>query len=156
VHQEPDHEPVANDFHTTNLASTTNVTNNALVHAGKRSLSPGGNISAPVSPPLPDDNPVSMWASGQSVLETNGVGRMTLTEPDQYFDWDIRSVSNAWIRQPQTHGARVFVSDLESALTKNLASTLGQLRDVFLDSNGVPNRVYLSQMHPFVEDGSTK
>ena len=156
MHQEPDHEPVANDFHTTNLASTTNVTNNALVHAGKRSLSPGGNIIAPLSPPLPDDNPVSMWASGQSVLETNGVGRMTLTEPDQYFDWDIRSVSNAWIRQPQTHRARVFVSDLESALTKNLASTLGQLRDVFLDSNGVPNRVYLSQMHPFVEDGSTK
>ena len=127
MHQEPDYEPVANDFHTTNLASTTNLTNNALVHAGKRSLSPGGNISAPVSPPLPYDNLVSMWTSGQSVLETNGVGRMTLTEPDQYFDWDIRSVGNAWICQPQTHGPRVFVSDLESALTKKPREHIGAI-----------------------------
>ena len=129
---------------------------NLSIHERKRSLTPDGDEDLTHSNArMTDDSAISMWAPGQSVLESNGVERITLAEPDQYFDWDIRAVSNSWIR-PETHRARVFVSDLDTDSGKKLANTVLHMRNVLFDSNGVPHPVYLSQMHPFVEDGSIK
>ena len=51
---------------------------------------------------------------------------------------------------------RVHVSEFGTDWGRKLANTVLHMRDILFDWNGVPHRVYLSQMHPFVEDGSTR
>ena len=150
--------PVQHMYPTVNLDSTSNVIDNQgmVMDTRKRSLSPVGDDTRLTSrsnlPHVPDDNQISMWAPGQSVLESNGVGRITLAKPDLHFDWNIRGVSNMWMR-PETHRARVHVSEFGTDWGRKLANTVLHMRDILFDWNGVPHGVYLSQMHPFVEDG---
>ena len=75
---------------------------------------------------------------------------ITCSVTEQIVADHISRVTSAW-KAPETCGARVVVCRSNVIL----AEALGNIASELIDADGVPLAKFMSQMHPFEDDGSS-